>query len=105
MVQSPEEKRKAPRHSYASPVTYTGKVGTLAMQPQEVLFQGKIVDLSSGGIGMETRAHSFLEMGSLVRTWLPMSSVPVNVPVLARVQWVRDKDPGAGQRVGLMFVL
>jgi len=105
MDQSPEEKRKAPRHSYASPVTYTGKVGTLAMQPQEVLFQGKIVDLSSGGIGMETREHSFLEMGSLVRTWLPMSSVPVNVPVLARVQWVRDKDPGAGQRVGLMFVL
>jgi len=105
MVQSPEEKRKAPRHSYASPVTYTGKVGTPAMPPQEVLFQGKIVDLSSGGIAMETRGHSFLEIGALVRTWIPLSSVPVNVPVLARVQWVRDKDHGLSQLVGLMFVL
>ena len=85
MVQSPEEKRKALRHSYASPVTYTGKVSTPSMPPQEVLFQGKIVDLSSGGIAMP--------------------SVPVNVPVLARVQWVRDKDHGPSQRVGLMFVV
>jgi len=105
MVQSPEEKRNAPRHSYASPVTYTGKVGTLAMQPQEVLFQGKIVDLSSGGIAMETRGHSFLEIGALVRTWIPLSSVPVNVPVLARVQWLRDKEHGPSQLVGLMFVV
>jgi len=105
VVQSPEEKRKALRHSYASPVTYTGKVSTPSMPPQEVLFQGKIVDLSSGGIAMETRGHSFLEIGSLVRTWIPMPSVPVNVPVLARVQWVRDKDHGPSQRVGLMFVV
>ena len=72
---------------------------------QEVPFQGKIMDLSNGGIGMETRGHSFLEIGSLVRTWIPMSSVPVNVPVLTRVQWVKDKGPDASQLVGLMFVL
>src|SRR5207245_4024801 len=97
MGQSPEEKRMAPRHSYTFPVTYTGKVGTPAMPPQEVLFQGKIVDLSSGGIAMETRGHSFLEIRALVRTWIPLSSVPVNVPVLAPLQWVSVKDHCPGQ--------
>src|SRR2546427_2295541 len=91
MVQPPEEKRMAPRHSYTFPVTYTGKVGTPAMPPQEVLFQGKIVDLSSGGIAMETRGHSFLEIGALVRTWVPLSSLPVELPVLAPVPWGRGK--------------
>ncbi|HZC68304.1 MAG TPA: PilZ domain-containing protein [Nitrospirales bacterium] len=105
MAQSTEEKRKAPRHSYASPVTYIGKVSTPGAPHQEVPFQGKIVDLSNGGIGMETRGHSFLEIGTLVRTWIPMSSVPVNVPLLTRVQWVRDKGFGTSQLVGLMFVL
>src|SRR2546425_4667228 len=103
MVQSPEEKRNAPRHSYASPVTYTGKVGTLAMQPQEVLFQGKIVDLSSGGIAMGTRGDSFLEIGALVRTRIPPSSLPVNVAGLARAQWGRGKDQGLSPPLRPMF--
>ena len=105
MAQSPEEKRRAPRHSYAYLVTYMGKVSTPGAPCQEVSFQGKIVDLSNGGLCMQTRGLSFLEIGSLVRTWIPMASVPVNVPVLTRVQWVRDKGPGASQCVGLMFVL
>ena len=105
MAQSAEERRRAPRHSYACPVTYMGKVSMPGAPSQEVPFQGKIMDLSNGGIGMETRGHSFLEIGSLVRTWIPMSSVPVNVPVLTRVQWVKDKGPDASQLVGLMFVL
>jgi len=105
MAQSAEEKRRAPRHSYAYSVTYMGKVSTPGAPHQEVPFQGKIVDLSNGGLSMQTRGHSFLEIGSLVRTWIPMSSVPVNVPVLTRVQWVQDKGPGASQLVGLMYVL
>ncbi len=105
MAQWAEEKRRAPRHSYAYSVTYMGKVSTPGAPHQEVPFQGKIMDLSNGGIGMETRGHSSLEIGSLVRTWIPMSSVPVNMPVLTRVQWVKDKGTGASQLVGLMFVL
>lgn len=82
-----------------------GKVGTPGSPPQEVAFRGMIADLSNGGIGIETKGHSFLEIGSLVRTWIPLSAVPVNVPVLTRVQWVRDKNSGSSQLVGLMFVL
>ncbi len=105
MALSVEEKRRAPRYSYAYPVTYMGMVSTPGTPSQEVPFQGTIMDLSNGGIGIETKGHSFLEIGSLVRTWIPMSSVPVNVPVLTRVQWVHDKGIGASQLAGLMFVL
>jgi PilZ domain-containing protein len=105
MAQPAEEKRRAPRHAYAYPVTYMGKVSTPGVPGQEVHFQGRIVDISSGGIGMQTRGHSFLEIGSLVQTWLPMSSIPVNVPVLTRVQWMQNKNSSASQLVGLMFVL
>src|SRR2546428_8260745 len=101
MVQSPEEKRNAPRHSYASPVTYTGKVGTLAMQPQEVLFQGKIVDLSSGGIATGTRGHPFPEIGALGRARIPPSSRPANLPVRAPVRRVGDTTHGATPLAGL----
>ena len=106
MAQSAEDKRKALRHSYACSLTYMGKVSTPGTPPLEVPFQGTIVDLSNGGLGLETKGHSFLEIGSLVRTWVPMSSVPVTVPVLTRVQWIRDKYPaGSIQLAGLMFVL
>src|SRR2546428_13100635 len=105
MVQSPEEKRNAPRHSYASPVTYTGKVGTLAMQPQEVLFQGKIVDLSSGGVALGTRGGPFLENGAPGWTWVPPSSVSGDVAVVARAARGGGKEPGLRQRVRREFVL
>src|SRR2546427_11926385 len=88
MVQPPEEKRMAPRHSYTFPVTYTGKVGTPAMPPQEVLFQGKIVDLSSGGSAMGRGGRTFREIPAPGRTWIPPSPRPGRVPVAARAQWV-----------------
>src|SRR2546425_6733681 len=99
MVQSPEEKRMAPRHSYTFPVTYTGKVGTPAMPPQEVLFQGKIVDLSSGGITMGTRGGSFLEIGAVVWALMPLYSLPMNGPGLAPGPWGKGKDPWPSQPV------
>src|SRR3989442_7754477 len=97
MVQSPEEKRMAPRHSYTFPVTYTGKVGTPAMPPQEVLFQGKIVDLSSGGIALETRGDSFLEIGAPGLALIPPFSLSVDVAVLGRLQWARGQEHQANQ--------
>src|SRR3989454_9158974 len=100
MVQPPEEKRTAPRHSYTFPVTYTGKVGTPAMPPQEVLFQGKIVDLSSGGIAMETPGDSFLEIGAPGPTRIPPSSLPVNVPGLGPGQGLRGQEAGPHHPLG-----
>lgn len=106
MVPSDEEKRRQARHGYGQSVTYTSMVKTPSGSlPQEVPFHGRIVDLSKGGIGIETTGYAFMEVGTLVRTWIPMSSVPVEVPVLTRVQWIRDKHPGASQLIGLKFVL
>src|SRR2546427_11815509 len=80
MAQSAEEKRRAPRHSYAYSVTYMGKVSTPGAPHQEVPFQGKIVDLSNGGPSMQRRGHSFLGNGCLVRTWRPPPSLPATRP-------------------------
>src|SRR2546422_8279049 len=105
MAQSAEEKRRAPRHSYAYSVTYMGKVSTPGASHQEVPFQGKIVDLSNGGLGMQTRGDSFLEIRSLGPTPVPRSSPPVDVPRLTPA----PGGPGKGARgrhpVGLLFVL
>src|SRR5438309_10582927 len=103
MAQSAEEKRRAPRHSYAYSVTYMGKVSTPGAPHQEVPFQGKIVDLSNGGLSMQTRGHSFLEIGSAVPTWVPMSSVSVNLRVLPRSALVQGKGPCASPLAGLTF--
>src|SRR5438093_13070759 len=97
MAQSAEEKRRAPRHSYAYSVTYMGKVSTPGAPHQEVPFQGKIVDLSNGGLSMQTRGHSLLGIGSLVRTWIPMGPVPVNGPGLTRAACGSGKGRGARQ--------
>jgi hypothetical protein len=82
-----------------------GKVSTPEAPHQEVPFQGKIMDLSNGGIGTQTRGLSFLEIGSLGRTWIPMCSVPVNAPVLTRMQWMQNKIAVASQLVGQKFAL
>jgi hypothetical protein len=105
MAASAGEKRQQTRHSYGHSITYMGKVSTPDVPVQEVAFYGRIVDLSNGGLGIETKGDSFLEIGKLVRTWIPVSSIPVEVPVLTRVQWVRNKNGGPSQLAGLMFVL
>src|SRR2546425_3686044 len=105
MAQSAEEKRRAPRHSYAYSVTYMGKVSTPGAPHQEVPFQGKIVDLSNGGLSMQTRGHSFLENSSLVRARIPLSSPPGNVPVLTPAPWGRGQGPGARHPPRPLFVL
>src|SRR2546426_12741854 len=95
MAQSAEEKRRAPRHSYAYSVTYMGKVSTPGAPHQEVPFQGKIVDLSNGGLRMQTRGDSFLENGSLGRPPCPMSSLPGKRPGPPPWRWGRGKRPRA----------
>src|SRR2546422_4713143 len=105
MAQSAEEKRRAPRHSYAYSVTYMGKVSTPGAPHQEVPFQGKIVDLSNGGLGLQTRGDSFLGIGSLGRTRVPMSSPPVEVAGFSPLPWGEDKRARARPPLGALFLL
>src|SRR2546425_8427766 len=103
MVQSPEEKRMAPRHSYTFPVTYTGKVGTPAMPPQEVLFQGKIVDLSSGGATEVSAGDPLLQLVALLLDWLPTTPVPGDGALSARVLVVGEDVDVAPVADGLVL--
>src|SRR2546426_10644119 len=104
MAQSAEEKRRAPRHSYAYSVTYMGKVSTPGAPHQEVPFQGKIVDLSNGGLGMQTRGDSFLGIGSLGPAWIPMSSLPGNLPGLTPPPGGEGQGPRARPPGWLLYV-
>ena len=99
-----EDKRKEVRHVYGRPVTYMGLVGIPGQVPKEVPLSGTIVDLSNGGVGIETKGYAFLEPGTVVQTWIPVCQAPVNIPVMTRVQWVRDKSPGPNQLVGMKFL-
>jgi hypothetical protein len=104
MNQSHEDKRRESRYTYGRPVTYMGVVGISGYPPKEVPLTGTIVDLSNSGVGIETKGYAFLEPGAVVQTWIPMSDIPVSIPVMTRVQWVRDKSPGPSQLVGLQFL-
>src|SRR5207244_10722747 len=94
MAQSAEERRRAPRHSYACPVTYMGKVSTPGAPSQEVPFQGKIMDLSNGGSGMEERGDTFMESGAQGGNGGPMSSVRGEMAGLGPVKWVAGAGHG-----------
>src|SRR2546425_4746823 len=105
MAQSAEEKRRAPRHSYAYSVTYMGKVSTPGASHQEVPFQGKIVDLSNGGLGMQTRGHPFLEIGSPGPARIPLSPPPGDVPGFTPPPGGRGKGACARPPVRPLYVL
>src|SRR2546428_10075600 len=94
MAQSAEEKRRAPRHSYAYSVTYMGKVSTPGASHQEVPFQGKIVDLSNGGLGMQTRGHPLLENRSPVPARVPLSPLSADAPGLNPLPRGAGDGPG-----------
>ncbi len=104
MKDTVENKRREVRYTYARRVTYMGMVGISGYPPKEVPLTGSIVDVSSSGVGIETKGYAFLEPGAVVQTWIPLDDIPVTIPVMTRVQWVRDKSPGPTQLVGLQFL-
>ena len=104
MAAENDDKRREARFNYGRPVTYMGMVGITGYPPKEVPLTGTIVDMSNGGIGIETKGYAFLEPGAVVQTWIPLAEIPVTIPVMTRVQWIRDKSPGPSQLVGLQFL-
>ena len=104
MTGSADDKRRAARYSYGHPLTYTGTVSLPGLPPNEVAMRGVIVDVSNSGIGIETKGHAFVEEGAVVQTWIPIAEIPVSIPVMTKVQWVKEKNPGRSQLVGLKFL-
>jgi PilZ domain-containing protein len=67
------------------------------------VIRGSLVDLSASGIGMI--AEAVVESGSVMPIWLRFAGVPVEIPVFARVRWIRPDCPRPNEhRIGLSFL-
>jgi hypothetical protein len=97
---SAQECRAHRRYAYGYPVTYQA-IETGA-PPTELQSQADILDLSDGGLAIRT-AGGGVEIGSVVKVWLPIAGYAVRVPVLTVTTWVHQ-DPD-GCRLGLRFLL
>ncbi len=97
-----EEKRVSVRFPYTRPVSYMA-LGESGRLPNKVVVHGEILNLSSGGMRIQTKRQS-LEEGAVLQVWFPISEPPVTIPVLAQVRWVREEIPGNYQ-VGLRFMI
>ncbi len=97
-----KDKRAVARFPYCRPATFT-VMGNADHPPDTVRVSGKIVNLGSGGLGLETRGEA-ISAGAVLQAWIPMAEVPVTVPVLTEVRWAREAQPGLYQ-AGLRFLL
>jgi len=97
-----EKKRVSVRFPYTRPVSYMA-MGKSGRPPDKVAVHGEILNLSSGGMRIQTKRQA-LEEGAVLQVWFPLSEPPVTIPVLAQVRWVREEIPGNYQ-VGLRFMI
>ncbi len=99
-----KEGRTSPRFLHQCSVDYM-TMGDCLRRPNRVPAKGGIMDLSSGGMKMQTgdHSHGFAE-GAILKVWLPIPMIEVAIPVLTEVRWVKEEMPGIFQ-AGLKFFL
>jgi PilZ domain len=95
-------KRSVERFPYKHPLMYV-VLGHGSHPPEAEAATSEIMDLSDNGMRMRIRGRKFPE-GSLLLVRVPVSRVPVAVPSLAQVRWIREETPGAYE-AGLRFVI
>src|SRR5215469_6482263 len=93
------EKRQNPRHPISQRVAWTeiSSIGTTRT------IRGQLHDISSGGVCLLTSQR--MEESRFVLGSISLSNVPVKLPSLMRVCWVKRMPKGIRFRVGLQFVL
>jgi hypothetical protein len=96
------EKRIIQRFPYKYPVIYIS-LGHEAHPPEREDTGGEIMDLSDNGMRLRVNGRKFAE-GSLLLVRVPVSKVPVSVPSLAQVRWIKEVESGAYE-AGLRFVV
>jgi hypothetical protein len=90
------EKRIATRSSFRESL----EIEFSAISAREKAGRGRGIDISSGGLGLETAAP--LHKGEVVRLLVPLKESGTSMPVLAEVQWVLPMDQH--YRAGLRFL-
>ncbi len=99
---SEREMRMSPRFPYHRTMQYMA-MGDSLRPPDRVPLSGGIVDISNGGMRVQTEDLG-LEEGVMLKVWIPVSETEVAVPVLTEVRWVKEEKPG-GYHAGLRFMM
>jgi hypothetical protein len=96
------EKRVIQRFPYKYPVIYIS-LGHEAHPPTKENTDSEIMDLSDNGMRLRVNGRKLAE-GSLLLVRVPVSEVPVSVPSLAQVRWIKEVQSGTYE-AGLRFVV
>jgi PilZ domain len=97
-----KEKRTVRRFPYRKPLLCVA-LGHDSHLPETEATMSEIMDLSDHGIRLRVTGRKF-EEGSLLLVRVPMVRIPVSVPSLAQVRWIKEEKAGAYQ-AGLRFVV
>jgi hypothetical protein len=96
------ERRHDPRHLLSA--RFVGRELSLVGSPLESrkILQGEIQNMSLGGLNLLTSQRT--RESSLIRGEIVFPNLPVGVPSLMRVCWVRRAGTNSQYRMGLQFV-
>jgi c-di-GMP-binding flagellar brake protein YcgR len=93
-----KEKRQSQRSVFRQSLEY--ELSTTHPAAASLVGRGQGLDISSGGVGMET--EDALQKGEVVKLLIPLGREGTNIPVLAAVRWVAPL--GEKYRMGLQFL-
>ncbi|MCX7913617.1 MAG: PilZ domain-containing protein [Thermodesulfovibrionales bacterium] len=100
---SKEERRKHVRVPYYHTLQY--KPQGITNLPEKFLRNADILDISSGGIRIRTISlETNFEVGSILFLNLPMPKMPVTIPTLGKVKWIKLEGVKT-RHVGIEFIL
>ncbi len=98
-----DERRQHKRIPYINTLTYK-IVGTFTPLPEKFLRNADIIDISSGGIRIRTLSvETNFELNSLIFLNIPMPNMPVTIPAMGKVKWIKLEKFNTRQ-IGIEFI-
>ena len=98
----PEERRSEPRYPFSCNITAYELTAYGLTQARGRSIQGTVKDISAGGLSLLTDRR--IKLSTLIRCEIHISNVPVAIPVLSQVRWVRKNAKGQKHRIGSSFL-
>lgn len=99
-----QEKREYKRISYANSLTFK-LCGNTSSLPEKFLKNADILDISNGRVKIRTISiETNFEIGSIVFLNIPMPRMPITIPTLGKVKWIKLENLKTRQ-VGIQFVI
>ena len=96
------ERRETTRYAFSAP--FTGQELSHIGAPQNSQkFEGEILDISANGVKL--MADRRVEESALIRGELLLPNIPVGVPSLLQVRWIRPAETAGQYQIGLKFLV